>query len=50
MPATITAVSGHFLTLKAGMLTRPEISSMQTASAAMFGAEGPWRVLVQTDN
>jgi len=51
MGAEITNVSGNLLTLSvSGTLTQPELSSMQTAVAAIFGAEGQWRVLVLTDN
>jgi len=51
MGAEITNVSGNVLTLKvSGTLTQPELSSLQTAAAAIFGAAGQWRVLVLTDN
>jgi len=51
MGAEITNVSDHVLTLRvSGTLTQPELASAQTAAAAMFGAEGEWRVLVLTEN
>ena len=51
MGAEITNVSGKLLTLTvSGTLTQPELSSMQTAAAAIFGAEGQWRVLVLADH
>lgn len=47
MGAEIANVSGHVLTLKvSGLLTQPELKSLQAAAAAIFGADGQWRILV----
>jgi hypothetical protein len=51
MGAEIANVSGQVLTIKvSGTLTQPELTSMQAASAAIFGAHGRWRILVLTEN
>jgi len=47
MGAEIANVSGRVLTLKvSGLLTQPELKSMQGAAAALFGEDGQWRILV----
>jgi len=51
MGAAIANVSGRVLTLKvSGQLTQPELKSIQTDAAAVFGTEGHWRILVLAEN
>ena len=51
MGAEIANVSGRVLTVKvSGTLTQPELTSMQKAAAAIFAADGKWRILVLTEN
>ena|SRR6187399_2684545 len=50
MGAAIANVSGRVLTVKvSGTLTQTELTNMQKAVAAVFGAEGKWRILVLTE-
>jgi hypothetical protein len=51
MGAEIANVSERILTVKvSGTLTQPELTNLQKAAAAIFGADGKWRILVLTEN
>jgi hypothetical protein len=51
MTAEIASVAGHVLTVKvSGILTEPELTSMQAAAAKIVGTGGQWRLLVLTEN
>ena len=51
MGAEIANVSGRVLTARvSGTLTQSELTNMQKAAAAIFAADGKWRILVLTEN